>query len=129
MASFLEKRGWLYLDFRYQGIRCQEATKRRDTPENRAEIRRLLRRLDGEIAGGGFDYAKWFPHGQKIALIAPKEVEGPPLSATTSGAGWKTRPRIGAGTAYDMKRVIEGRRSRRRSPPGRTGTDRPAVIR
>src|SRR5947199_353829 len=79
MASYFGKRGWLYLDFRYQGIRCQEASKRRDTPENRAEVRRLLRRLDGEIAANTFDYAKWFPRGRKIAAFAPKDIEGPPL--------------------------------------------------
>src|SRR2546421_5151771 len=110
MASFFGKRGWLYLDFRCQGVRCQEATKRRDTPENRTEIRRRLRQLDGEIAAGTFDYAKWFPHGRKIALFAPKEIEGPPLFRDYVQRWLEDKTaRIGPGTAYDMKRIIEGK--------------------
>jgi len=110
VASFFEKRGWLYLDFRWRGVRCQEATKRRDAPESRAEIRRLIRQLDGEIASGTFDYAKWFPHGRKAGLFAPKDNDEPPLFRDYV-RGWleDKRARIGAGTAYDWKRIVEGK--------------------
>jgi integrase len=110
VASFFEKRGWLYLDFRWRGVRCQEATKRRDAPESRAEIRRLVRQLDGEIASGAFDYTKWFPHGRKAGLFAPKDNNELPLFRDFV-RGWleDKSARIGAGTAYDWKRIVEGK--------------------
>jgi integrase len=79
MASFYTKDGHLYVDFRWRGVRCQEATRLADTPENRAKIRRDIRQIDGEIAAGTFEYLRWFPGGRKAALFAPPESSAPPL--------------------------------------------------
>lgn len=79
MASFYTKDNYLYLDFRWRGVRCQEATRLVDTTDNRAKVRRDIRQIDGEIAGGTFEYLRWFPHGRKAALFAPTESTEPPL--------------------------------------------------
>src|SRR4030095_9763391 len=79
MASFYIKDAYLYVDFRWRGVRCQEATRLADTTENRAKVRRDIRQIDGEIAAGTFEYIRWFPHGRRAALFAPTESNGPPL--------------------------------------------------
>ena len=110
MATLRVKRGTLYLDFRWRGIRCREATRLTDTPDHRAELRRKARQLDGEIAGGTFDYAKWFPRGPKAALFAPATEDGPPVYAVYVRR-WltDTSARLSAGTAYDRHRIVEGK--------------------
>lgn len=78
MASVRSRRGWLYLDFRWRGVRCREAMRLRDVPEHRTLARRLGKQIDGEIAAGTFDYRKWFPQGRRTALFAPAVDPGPP---------------------------------------------------
>src|SRR5919201_3395228 len=81
MASFYTKDGHLYIDFRWRGVRCQEATRLIDTTENRAKVRRDVRQIDGELAAGTFDYHRWFPRGRKAELFAPPESNALPLYA------------------------------------------------
>jgi hypothetical protein len=83
MATFRVKRGLLYIDFRWRGVRCREATRLLDTPEHRADTRRKARQIDGEIAAGTFDYAKWFPRGPHAVRFAAPVTEGPPLYQDT----------------------------------------------
>jgi integrase len=110
MATLRAKRGRLYLDFRWRGVRCREATRLTDTPDHRADLRRKARQLDGEIAAGTFKYAKWFPRGPRAALFAPTTEEGPPLYSLYVRR-WltDTSARLSAGTAYDRYRIIEGK--------------------
>ncbi len=105
MASLHSKRGWLYLDFRWRGVRCREATRLRDTPEHRSQVRRLGRQIDGEIAADTFDYRKWFPQGRRGALFAPPIDAGPPKYEDYV-LRWleDTTARLAAGTAYDRHR-------------------------
>jgi integrase len=70
MDSFYVKDGRLYIDFRWRGVRCQEATRLVDTADNRAKVRRDVRQIDGELAAGTFEYLRWFPRGRKAALFA-----------------------------------------------------------
>jgi len=42
--------GKLFIDFRYQGVRCREQTLLDDTPTNRNRLERLLERIEREIA-------------------------------------------------------------------------------
>jgi integrase len=113
MASLRAKRGFLFIDFRWQGVRCRESTKREDTPANRAELRRLARQIDGEIAAGTFIYARFFPEGPKrdlFALPPPGRSADSPLPFDGWARGWiKTREsRLDASTYYDRVRMIEG---------------------
>ena len=110
MASFYVKDGRLYIDFRWRGVRCQEATRLVDTADNRAKVRRDVRRIDGELAAGTFEYLRWFPRGRKAALFATPESAGPPLYSAYVRR-WLTdkTARLGAGTAYDWRRIVESR--------------------
>jgi integrase len=110
MASFYIKDSHLYVDFRWHGVRCQEATRLTDTTENRAKVRRDIRQIDGEIAAGTFEYLRWFPHGRKARLFTPTESDEPPLyrEYVERWLADKTA-RLGAGTAYDWRRIVDGR--------------------
>jgi len=113
MASIWSKDGFLYIDFRWRGVRCREATRRVDTPAERAEVRRLARQLAGEIAAGSFDYLKWFPHGPKRALFAPPPVAaeaGPPAYGEYVRRWLEDKAaRLAPATAYDWRRIVEGK--------------------
>ena len=110
MASFYAKDGHLYVDFRWRGVRCQEATRLADTPENRGKIRRDVRQIDGEIAAGTFDYLRWFPRGRKSRLFAPAESSAPPAYCAYVRRWLSDKTaRLGAATAYDWRRIVEGR--------------------
>jgi integrase len=110
MATLRVRGGKLHIDFRYRGIRCRETTYLADTPEHRAEVRRRVRQIDGEIAPGTFEYGKWFPRGPRAALFAPPAEEGPPqFKAYVLRWLEDKAARIGAGTAYDRRRIVEGK--------------------
>lgn len=110
MASFWVKDGFLYLDFRWRGIRCREATRLANTTENRAQVRRQVRQLDGELAAGTFAYAKWFPRGKRAALFAQPDETRPPLYRAHVRRWLSDKEaRLGAGTAYDWRRIVESR--------------------
>jgi hypothetical protein len=80
MASFNSKGGYLYIDFRWRGLRCREATRLPDNVDNRAQVRRTVRQIDREIAARTFDYLKWFPEGRRATLFArPSDSARPPL--------------------------------------------------
>jgi integrase len=110
MASFYVKDRRLYIDFRWRGVRCQEATRLADTTDNRAKVRRDVRQIDGELAAGTFDYHRWFPGGRKAELFAPPESTAPPLYAAYVRRWLADKTaRLGAGTAYDWLRIVESR--------------------
>jgi len=54
--------GYLYFDFRYQGKRCREYTKLKDSPANHRKMKQALDRIEAEITLGSFDYRKYFPN-------------------------------------------------------------------
>ena len=87
--------GYLMVDFRWQGVRCREYLGRKDTKENRGDARRLVRRIDGEIAGGTFDYLKYFPDGRKKHLFARETAETgvvPPFEPSPESGSGTRRP-------------------------------------
>ena len=51
----------LFIDFRYQGIRCREQTLLSDTARNRKQLETLIQRMEAKMLVGGFDYAEFFP--------------------------------------------------------------------
>ncbi len=62
--------GYLYFDFRTNGVRCREYTKLRDTPSNRRKMDQVLARIDAEVTLGRFDYAQFFPGGSRSTTLA-----------------------------------------------------------
>ena len=110
MASFHAKDGYLYIDFRWGGLRCREATRVLDTAENRVQVRRTVRQIDGEIAAGTFDYSNWFPKSRRAALFAAPEPNGPPLYCEYARKWLDDKEaRLASGTAYDWRRIVESR--------------------
>lgn len=66
MAKVNARNGKLYMDFRFQGIRCREQTALEDTPQNRRTVEKLLTRIEAEITLGQFDYARYFPNSSMV---------------------------------------------------------------
>jgi hypothetical protein len=54
-------------DFR----KFSEATELPDTPENRALLLRHAAIIGAEIRAGRFDYARWFPSGNRAVVVKP----------------------------------------------------------
>lgn len=71
MASLRTRGDWLHIDFRWKGVRCRESTGKPNTKAGLAEARRMKKQIEGEMAAGTFDYAKWFPDGKKVRLFNP----------------------------------------------------------
>ena len=65
MGSVSQKRGKLFFDFRYQGVRCREYTKLPDTPANRNRMQKVLDKIELAIVDGSFAYEDFFP-GSKL---------------------------------------------------------------
>ncbi|KAA1188394.1 site-specific integrase [Pseudohalioglobus sediminis] len=67
MGSIRERRGLLFMDFRYRGVRCREYTKLSDKPANRKRLQAILERVEAEILLGTFDYAAYFANSDRVA--------------------------------------------------------------
>lgn len=66
----VNKRGKLFFDFYYQGIRCREATTMKDTVANRRRLERVLKKIEKEILDGSFCYTNYFPNSKRAATFA-----------------------------------------------------------
>ena len=71
----------LFIDFRYQGIRCREQTLLSDTARNRKQLETLIQRMEAKMLVGDFDYAEFFPGSKNLkkledAGVLPKNGEG-----------------------------------------------------
>ncbi len=64
MGSVNVKNNSLYLDFRYQGVRCKEYTKLPNSAVNRKRLKKLVQTIDAEILIGTFEYGKYFPNSK-----------------------------------------------------------------
>lgn len=73
MASIRARRdnGMLFLDFRYQDVRCREQTALTDTAANRKRLQKVLDRIEADIAAGTFDYRRFFPGSKNAAKFDP----------------------------------------------------------
>lgn len=65
MASIRTRRGKLFVDFRYLGVRCRETTNLSDTAANRKKLVKIIEKMEAEITLGIFDYAVYFPKSEK----------------------------------------------------------------
>src|SRR5699024_5760539 len=63
----------LFFDFRYQGKRCREYTKLRDTAANRKKMQRVLDKIEAEITLGTFNYTQYFPGSKNAKRFAQQE--------------------------------------------------------
>ncbi|MCE0760882.1 MULTISPECIES: tyrosine-type recombinase/integrase [Marinobacter] len=59
----------LFIDFRYQGIRCREQTLLSDTARNRKQLETLIQRMEAKMLVGGFDYAEFFPGSKNLKKL------------------------------------------------------------
>lgn len=75
--------GKLFLDFKFQGIRCREQTALPDTKENRAKLETVAKKIEAAITLGQFNYADFFPqsamvqkfahHAQQLVALQPTQ--------------------------------------------------------
>lgn len=100
MASIGNHRDKLYFDFRIQGQRCREYTALDDTPAHRNKMKKVLKKLEADIALGSFNYAEFFP-GSKNAekfsgvRVRPKQVAGDTPFFADYAATWFEHMKIG----------------------------------
>jgi integrase len=73
MGSIRERRGLLFIDFRFRGVRCREYGKLSDKPANRKRLQTIVERVEAEILLGTFDYAAYFPNSDRIAQFKAHE--------------------------------------------------------
>lgn len=76
--------GLLYFDFNYKGKRCREQTTLKDTPANRLQMEKVLKKIDAEITLDQFDYLSYFPNSKKGRQFAGIKDEKPILKQLQS---------------------------------------------
>ena len=67
------KRGNLFFDLYWRGVRCKEYTGLADTPENRRRCVHTMQAVDRAIARGTFDYRQHFPRGSRLHVFFPED--------------------------------------------------------
>jgi integrase len=77
MATVRIIKGRIYYNFTFKGVKCTEKAGLEATPENLKKTRKFIKLIDAEIANGIFQYEKYFPHGTKIEVFAPKREDLP----------------------------------------------------
>lgn len=70
MGSLRERKGLLFFDFRYKGVRCREQTALSDTAGNRKKLNPILERIEASIKLGTFRYEDFFPGSSRVAQFA-----------------------------------------------------------
>ncbi|ENO76870.1 integrase [Thauera sp. 63] len=63
--------GFLFFDFRYQGVRCREYTALPETALNKKKLEKVLSAIEADIAAGTFDYRRFFPGSKNAAKFDP----------------------------------------------------------
>ncbi|MEH0667014.1 site-specific integrase [Vibrio scophthalmi] len=74
MGSINVRRGKLFIDFRYQKVRCREQTALSDTQVNRRKLQKLLKQIEADMRLGCFVYDEYFPGSPKGAQFAKQDV-------------------------------------------------------
>lgn len=67
------KRGKLFFDFFWRGVRCKEYTGLADTAANRHLCQRKMAAVESAIARGAFDYHAHFPRGSRLQIFCPDD--------------------------------------------------------
>ncbi|MGQ5490990.1 Arm DNA-binding domain-containing protein, partial [Thauera sp. ZXT1-4] len=94
MASIRARKdnGMLFLDFRYQDVRCREQTALTDTAANRKRLQKVLDRIEADIAAGAFDYRRFFPGSKNAAKFDPAPAGAIGAPQTVSAVGVAVSP-------------------------------------
>lgn len=94
MASIRARKdnGMLFLDFRYQDVRCREQTALTDTAANRKRLQKVLDRIEADIAAGTFDYRRFFPGSKNAAKFDPAPAGAIGAPQTVSAVGVAVSP-------------------------------------
>lgn len=87
--------GRLYMDFFYQEVRCREQTALQDTPANRKQVEKLLKRIEAQILLDEFDYAEFFPNSRNLKKFKKQSPTEPPGSHSEPDAGATDTPDFG----------------------------------
>ena len=67
MGAINTRKGLIFFDFRYKGVRCREYTKLPDNAANRKRAKVVLERIEAEITLNTFDYSNYFPNSAYVA--------------------------------------------------------------
>ncbi|WP_269620640.1 site-specific integrase [Zhongshania sp. BJYM1] len=68
--------GRLFFEFRYMGKRCREQTMLPDTPANRSQMEKALKKIEAAITLGQFNYLEYFPQSRRGHKLS-QDVESP----------------------------------------------------
>ncbi len=66
MGSINSRSGKLYLDFRYEGMRCREQTALPATQVNQRKLQKLLNQIEADIRLSCFVYSEYFLNLRKL---------------------------------------------------------------
>jgi integrase len=65
------RHGFLAYRLFWKGMESHEGTGLRDTPRNRQKVEARAQTMNDEIEADSFDYLRWFPEGNKAAVLRP----------------------------------------------------------
>lgn len=83
MASVRNNKGLLFFDFRYRNERCREYTTLTDTTANRNRMKKVLKKLEADIALGSFNYGEFFPGSKNAEKFTGGPVRPKPVAGET----------------------------------------------
>lgn len=75
MASINSRNGKLYIDFRYNGVRCREQTTLDDTATNQRKVSKLLKQIEADMRLGCFVYSEYFPNSKRTTKFVQYDLE------------------------------------------------------
>ena len=75
--------GRLFFEFRYMGKRCREQTMLPDTPANRSQMEKALKKIEAAITLGQFNYLEYFPQSRRGHKLS-QDVESPATRAVAA---------------------------------------------
>src|ERR1700674_6092792 len=114
-VRLLKRKGKLFFDFRVRGVRCRGYTALADSEANRKRLKKVLDRIEAEIASGTFDYRRFFPESN---LASQFDV---PMATATSALD-KAMPETALfrdfADKWYVQHEIEWKRSYRRTVRG-----------
>lgn len=88
--------GFLFFDFRYQGVRCREYTALPETVTNKKKLEKILRVIEADITAGSFEYRRFFPGSKNAARFDKPVAPAAPVTHSESDAGPRpTSPMVG----------------------------------
>ena len=91
------------MDFRHRGHRYREYLNLRDTRDGRREAEHIKRRVEGELRGGTFDYARLFPNNSRAASLLAAQ---PTLGEFAQSWLDERTPRLRPQTLYDYQCIL-----------------------